>query len=76
MNKQRIFSYWFWQEKQGEAGEQFLGVKIEGNKTYSVFRKTPERDLWHLTIVLLGKNFDIVYKKGSKEGSIIKKSWK
>jgi hypothetical protein len=73
MNRQKVFSYSFWKEYQGEAGEKFEGVKIEGNNTYAIFRKTPEQDIYHISIVILGKNFDIIYKRGSKEGSIQKR---
>ena len=76
MNKQKIFSYHTWKETQGENGMRFLGVKIEGNHTYSVFQKIPDRDLYHITFVILGKTFDFIYKKGNTEGSLIKRLWK
>ena len=76
MNMQKVFSYHLWRETQGEDGMRFLGVKVEGNKTYSLFKKIPEQDLYHLSLVVFGKNIDIVYKKGSKEGSLIKRLWK
>jgi hypothetical protein len=75
MNKQKILSYHFWKEYQGEEGEQRLGVIEEGNKTYSIFKKIPEQNLYHITIILFGKDIDIIYKKGSKEGSIVKRRW-
>jgi hypothetical protein len=73
MNKQKVFSYHLWKEYQGEEKEEFLGVKIEGMKEYTIWKLIPESDLYHITVVILGKNFDIIYKRGSKEGSIQKR---
>jgi hypothetical protein len=73
MNRQQVFSYHLWRELQGEEKEEFLGVKIEGMKEYTIWKLIPERDLYHISVVILGKCIDVIYKRGSLEGNIIKR---
>ena len=56
----RNFGMHLWKEFKGQLGKKLVRIEVNGDRMHYVYEPIPDRDIFHISVVIFGKCHDVV----------------